>query len=106
MNTLTIAALYALLTEITASGRATIVTVLTTTKTKLNKGTGRNQPPAHAFYDKTEKHAKVNGMINWTYENSVNNQRAREHEGDIADLEHFEALPRKWGVRVKGTPFV
>jgi hypothetical protein len=42
------------------------------------------------------KHSQVNGMVNWHYENSVNNQREREGHGEI-----FEALPRKWGTRIK-----
>lgn len=49
------------------------------------------------------KVSRVNGMANWIYENAVNNQRMRE-QGEDADL--FEAFPRKWGVRLKGTPFV
>lgn len=38
------------------------------------------------------KRSKVNGMINFIYENSVNNQR--EREGKEKD---FEAAPRAWG---------
>lgn len=47
------------------------------------------------------KKAVINGMIGWIYENSVNNQRQRE--GLEPD---FEAMPRAWGERIKGTPLV
>lgn len=43
----------------------------------------------------------VNGIVNFHYETSVNNQR--EREGKEKD---FEAMPRKWGTRLKDTPFV
>ncbi len=41
------------------------------------------------------------GIVNWNYQNSVNNQR--EREGKETD---FEAKPRKWGTRLKDSPFV
>lgn len=47
------------------------------------------------------KRAKINGMANWIYENSVNAQRSRE--GITAD---FEAHPRNWGARIDGTPLI
>jgi hypothetical protein len=43
----------------------------------------------------------VNGIANWHYEPAVNRQR--EREGKPVD---FEALPRKWGNREKGSPLV
>ncbi len=54
------------------------------------------------------KRSRVNGMINWIYGNSVNYQRVREEQPltDDGAVEHFEPAPRKWGERVKGTPFV
>jgi len=54
------------------------------------------------------KRSEVNGFLNWIYGNSVNNQRVREGQPLTAagDVEHFEPLPRAWGHRVKGTPFV
>jgi len=54
------------------------------------------------------KRSHVNGMINWIYANSVNNQRCREDQpiGADGEVEHFEAQPRRWGVRLKGLPFV
>lgn len=49
------------------------------------------------------KISRVNGLFNWIYENAVNRQRCREEQPlDAAgEVEHFTALPRKWGVRVK-----
>lgn len=54
------------------------------------------------------KRSEVNGMINWIYGNSVNNQRIREGQplNEEGAIKHFEPLPRTWGERVKGTPFV
>lgn len=47
------------------------------------------------------KQSTVNGVINWNYEKAVNRQQSREG-GDAT----FEAKPRKWGQRIKGTPLV
>jgi len=47
------------------------------------------------------KVSRVNGMVNFIYENAVNNQRKRE--GETPD---FEAAPRQWGQRIEGTPLV
>ena len=54
------------------------------------------------------KRSLVNGMINWIYANSVNNQRMREEQPLTEDgaVEHFIPHARAWGERVKGTPFV
>lgn len=54
------------------------------------------------------KRSEVNGFLNWTYANSVNNQRDREQQPltPDGDVEHFVPMPRIWGHRVKGTPFV
>ncbi|MHC4315220.1 MAG: hypothetical protein ACYSW3_22475 [Planctomycetota bacterium] len=106
MNIITVAALIQLITDAATSGRATIVTILATTDPKVKKGSKRGQPAANRFYGRTEKRSVVNGIVNWKYSNAVNNQRAREHEGDISTLEHFEPAPRKWGVRLEGLPFV
>jgi hypothetical protein len=53
------------------------------------------------FKGNVVKISRVNGIINWRYGNSVNRQRVRE--GLAPD---FAAVPRKWGVRVPGTPLV
>jgi hypothetical protein len=47
------------------------------------------------------KISRVNGMIGWQYESSVNRQRAREGMTD-----DFEAMRRAWGRRISGTPLV
>jgi hypothetical protein len=53
------------------------------------------------FIGRVKKVSRVNGMVGWNYQNSVNNQRERE-----GNEEEFVAHPRKWGERVQGTPFV
>jgi hypothetical protein len=47
------------------------------------------------------KVSKINGVLNFNYTAAVNRQR--EREGMVAD---FVAEPRKWGVRMEGTPLV
>lgn len=49
-----------------------------------------------------EKVATVNGVINWSYENSVNNQRLREGgpTDDSGEVEQFVSAPRAWGRRL------
>jgi hypothetical protein len=73
---------------------AEVVTITAVTKVEL-AADGR------AALGTVYKRSIVNGMVNWKYESSVNKQR--EREGLATD---FEAMPRKWGVRVDGTPFV
>jgi hypothetical protein len=106
MKNINRAELVELLTSLAQSGRASIVTIHATTDPKVKKGSGRGKPPANDFYGRCEKRSVVNGIVNWKYSNAVNNQRAREHEGDIAELEYFEPAPRRWGVRLEGLPFV
>lgn len=71
--------------------------VTITAKTELKMKVSARQ----AFSGPVFKLSRVNGMINWVYENAVNRQR--EREGVTAD---FESHPRQWGVRLQGTPFV
>ena len=59
------------------------------------------------------KLSRVNGFLNWHYQNAVNAQRGRENCPLDEDgmVEPFIALPRKWGVRLQRedgtlTPFV
>jgi len=73
---------------------ATIVTIVTRTEPDMRK-TG------NPFTGKVFKISRVNGMIGFNYTNSVNNQLKRE--GEVAD---FVAQPRKWGVRIDGTPLL
>lgn len=56
---------------------------------------------ANPFRGNIVKVAIVNGVINWVYERAVNRQRTREEL--TAD---FQAMPRKWGHRMAGTPLV
>jgi hypothetical protein len=55
------------------------------------------------YRGKVHKISHVNGVINWRYANAVNNQRAREGQptDEEGNVEHFEALPRKWGQRLQ-----
>jgi len=71
----------------------TIVNLKATTNARLKK---TNNP-----HGSCSKQSELTGMIGWNYANSVNNQRAREDH-----QEFFEAEPRAWGERVKGTPLV
>jgi len=53
------------------------------------------------YYGRVTKRATINGLINFNYENSVNNQRLREEK--VAD---FKALARTWGAHVGDTPLI
>jgi hypothetical protein len=59
-------------------------------------------------YYGTKKIARVNGCINWIYQNAVNNQRMREGQPSDSDgtVEFFTPEPRRWGSRIHGTPLV
>jgi len=55
----------------------------------------------------------VSGTINWHYASEVNRQRNREGGFTLVDgavvaseVDNFEARPRKWGTRLKDSPFV
>lgn len=52
-------------------------------------------------FGKIFKRTKINGVLNFKYVNSVNNQRVRE--GGTPD---FVPAARAWGVRIEGTPIV
>lgn len=54
------------------------------------------------------KVSKVNGMVNWNYTNSVNNQRMREESPQDKDgnIQGFVAEQRKWGTRLHNKPYV
>lgn len=70
------------------------VTIVAVTDPRMRK---RDNP----YAGRVQKRSSVNGVVGWIYQNSVNRERVRE------DLEaDFEAHPRKWGERIKGTPFV
>jgi len=72
---------------------ATFATIETETEPKLLK-TGNP-------YSEVRKISRVNVCLGFQYEAAVNRQRARE--GAETD---FEALPRKWGVRIPRTVLV
>lgn len=73
---------------------ASIVTIETKTVPAMKK-------TDNPYHGNLVKITRVNGMINWKYVNSVNNQRVRE--GKEAD---FEAEPRAWGIRLPSCPLV
>jgi hypothetical protein len=83
-----------LVERLSAIRGATIVTIETCTVPTMRK-TG------NPYAGNCVKISRVNGMIGWSYANSVNNQR--EREGGTAD---FEVKERKWGKRIASTPFV
>ena len=74
-----------------ASKGAKMVTIISQTDPGKNKACKGN----------CIKQSTTNGVINFHYENAVNRQQGRE--GGPQD---FEAKPRKWGERIKGTPLV
>jgi len=53
------------------------------------------------FFGNIIKITRVNGVIQWIYEVSVNRQRVRENK-----VPDFEAFPRSWGDRIPHTPLV
>jgi len=74
---------------------ATFVTILAYTKPDFVGG--QKCPVANV-----RKLAAVNGVINWSYEKSVNRQRLREGQPADQDgaVEYFMPELRKWGVRL------
>lgn len=85
--------------ELAAIRGARPITIMARTELKLNKKsreTGERNP-----FGKIYKIARVNGFINYIYENSVNNQRGREDKP-----QDFVAMPRVWGTHVPNTPFI
>lgn len=78
---------------LTAEKGAKIVTLYTKVSPKMKK---RGNP-----YLGLLKKSKINGVVNFNYENSVNRQRVREEsEAD------FKAEIRKWGTKIPGTCIV
>lgn len=68
------------------------VSIESETEPKLKKGNPFNG---------LVKISRINGIINFLYQNSVNNQRLREGKEN-----NFEPLPRKWGQKIQGTPLI
>lgn len=84
-------------------GFATVEATTTIANGKIKGGKGSG------YEGRITKHTKCQVSLNPRlegYEDSVNKQRAREHNGPIETLEHFEAKPRSWGVHVEDTSFV
>jgi len=83
---------------------AQMVTMIARTIPDL-KG-GKKSPLAGRL---VEKQSRVNGVVNWSYENAVNNQRCREEKTLLdphGQIEHFISEPRRWGKRCHGSAFV
>ena len=55
-------------------------------------------PTKKAFAGQVVKQSSVNGVINWSYEKSVNRQLAREGKEET-----FVAQPHKWGNKIPNT---
>ena len=71
---------------------ATFVTIESKTDPRMvkkHRETGEANPYLGAV-----KVSRVNGIVNWIYSNSVNNQRIREDKAN-----DFVAEPRQWGER-------
>ena len=73
-------------TMLEARKGTTIVTFTSVTDAKLKKS---------CPYRGVKKHSRVNGVIGYNYQNSVNNQRGRED----AEMD-FQSKPRQWGERL------
>lgn len=90
----------------TLPAEPTEVTIVSRTEPAMRK-TG------NPFIGKLFKLSTVHGEINWHYAKEVNKQRNREGGFEFVDgvptvkeVEKFEAHPRKWGTRLKDSPFV
>jgi len=92
------------LEQIKGSRIITIEALTKETRLRAKDSFGNPNP----YWGKLLKLSRVNGLINWSYENAVNNQRVREGQPLLPDgsIERFKSLPRAWGVRKIGTPFI
>jgi hypothetical protein len=90
---ITVSQLRAIITDCKGAKFASIVT-----ETDQALTGGKSCP----YKDRVTKIAKVSGMINWLYENAVNNQRDREGQPitNLGEVEQFIAEPRAWGKRL------
>jgi hypothetical protein len=95
MMTVSIDELRSKLLEVTGAKAVSVVMV---TVPQMNK---KVNGEANPFYGRVQKRTYRSVVIGFRYENSVNNQRAREDK----DLD-FVAMPRTWGVHIDGTPLV
>ncbi len=81
--------------------RASFVTFRSRTTPRMRK-TDNSYWDADSGEWNIRKISVVNGIINFIYANSVENQREREG----LDLEEFKPQPRQWGNRILNTPLV
>lgn len=84
-----------------APSRASFVTFRSRTTPRMRKTVNPYWDADNREWN-IEKVSVVNGIINFIYANSVENQREREG----LDLEEFEPQPRMWGERIPDTPLV
>lgn len=82
---------------------STIATILVETSPNMVK-TG------NPYWGRVKKRSRVNGIIGFSYESCVNNQRVREANPqtieEVSNVEKFFAQLRSWGKRIQGTPLV
>ncbi len=81
--------------------RASFVTFRSRTTPRMRKTGNPYWNPNNREWN-ISKISIVNGIINFIYANSVENQREREG----LDLDQFEPQPRRWGNRIFNTPLV
>lgn len=93
--------LYKMLAAVKGASFATIVTETDPRFNKFGRTKNAAGEKVPCPYPDVMKVSTMNITINFIYANSVN--RAQVKEGAAGD---FEAAPRKWGERIKGTPFV
>ena len=84
-KSITVQQLHNLLSEIDGQ-RPTFVSMVTVTDARLKK---KDNP-----YTEVKKVTRLNGLINFNYSNSVNNQLQREQKETT-----FKAQPRKYGIK-------
>lgn len=85
------------LREVIASVKgAKFATIVTKTDVKMTGG------KSNPYYGRVTKVARVHGMINWLYENAVNNKREKEGQPltNDGEIEKFISQPRAWGKRL------
>lgn len=82
---------------------ASFVTLNTDVEPDFYKSKNGEKKDFNNPFANVRKISRINGTINWIYENSVNNQRVREETPltDEGSVEYFEAKPRQWGSRIR-----
>ena len=89
---------------------STIVSIVADTAARMRKTRKNADGEKHVnpWFGHVRKISHVTGFINGRYASMVNRQRDREGNPQNKDgsVEHFFAMPRTWGKRIDGTPFV